>query len=147
MKVNTSPTISYLQFTPRDTAQLRQSSAEGKSLRRGTDSCNVRTGHLGHHLVITGCWGLVGGSVALVLHVGDEAAAMCVVEGDNLGAAVGKQHPVRPGDPLAIALLFVSEVVAGILVLDGVVELVGRRLMAASPGGGARRGHQATRHQ
>ena len=77
---------------------------------------------------ISGCfvrWSVRGGfvfirlCVAFVFDVGGVSVTVSLV-GDNLGASVGEKDSVRAGDYFAIARFFVSVIVIGSLVLDGV---------------------------
>ena len=77
---------------------------------------------------ISGCfvrWSIRGGfvfirlCVAFVFDVGSVSVTVSLV-GDDLGASVGEKDSVRAGDYFAIARFFVSVIVIGSLVLDGV---------------------------
>lgn len=97
------------------------------------------------------------GGLALVGDVGDVTVVVVGGEGDDLGAAVGKKDAVRSGGDLAVAGLVVSEVVAGVVVLDGVGEVEGHaRLLIGGgsvgrggvwAGGGAGHSHEGEHHE
>ena len=75
-------------------------------------------------------WGLVGGlllwviGLTLVADLGHEAGVAVDSVGDLLQTTVGKLHVVRPLGVVAVTGLLVAEVVTGVVVLHGIVEVV-----------------------
>ena len=79
---------------------------------------------VGSRLGVVWLWGM---SHSLVLDVGDVSVLVVGVVGDDLGAAVGKGHPVLAGDDAVVVLdLLLVEEGARVLVLHAI--LVGEGL-------------------
>ena len=90
---------------------------------------------VGRGLSVGRGWRLAVGFVfnlALKLHCGHEATVLVHCVGDLLDAAVGQQHVEGALGVVAVAGLRVAEVVAGVIVLDGPVEVVGGFLQRGS---------------
>ena len=65
------------------------------------------------------------GSVPFILDIGDISVIAIGVVVDNLGAAVGKSNSVLASHLVAVRVLLLGKVGAGVLVLDAILKGIG----------------------